>query len=193
MFCKKCFNSLEQDAKFCQKCGTMVDIGAGTQTQKVEPAQPQSPFGGESYRQQSPFGTDFNRQQVSPGERSDQLQAHSPQLITPGQQQIQSPPPIRPVPPVTPVPPVRFEEPAEGLATASMVMGILSFLTFGILLSIPGLIFAIVAKRQGNTSGRGTAGLILSIINIVFGVLLIAFIVFLVIIGMQYDQNYYFW
>jgi len=66
-------------------------------------------------------------------------------------------------------------QPAKGLATASLVLGIISlmmalFAFFGFL-GLIGLILAIVAKAKGNKSGAGTAGLVLSILGLVFGTL----------------------
>lgn len=58
-------------------------------------------------------------------------------------------------------------KPAQGLATASMVMGILALTILGVVGGILGLIFALVARSQGNRSGQATAGLVMSIIGLV--------------------------
>jgi len=71
--------------------------------------------------------------------------------------------PHLPPPPVHPT----GTQPAQGLATASMVMGILALTIIGPLGGILGLIFALVARSQGNRSGQATAGLIMSIICLV--------------------------
>ena len=71
-------------------------------------------------------------------------------------------------PPATP--------PGKGLAIGSLVLGILSIVepTFilGAVLSIVGIILAVIAKKKGFTGGLVTAGLVLSIIGVVRTVLL---------------------
>ena len=66
-----------------------------------------------------------------------------------------------------------------GLAIASLVMGILSIVLScccgsGIIFGIPGLIMSIVAGKQ-NKSGVGTAGLVCSIIGIVFSCIVLIY------------------
>jgi len=68
-------------------------------------------------------------------------------------------------------------QPAQGLATASMVMGILALTILGILGGILGLIFALVARSQGNRSGQATAGLVMSIISLALWIVVIGCIV----------------
>ena len=63
------------------------------------------------------------------------------------------------------------KQPSDGLATASLVTGILAFFLAPIILSILAIIFAAVAKKNGNTSGKATAGLVLGIISLVFGII----------------------
>jgi len=83
--------------------------------------------------------------------------------------------------PHLPPPPVHHpptEQPGQGLATASMVMGILALTVLGFIGGILGLIFALVARSQGNRSGHATAGLIMSIIALVlWGIGIIACVV----------------
>ena len=75
------------------------------------------------------------------------------------------------MPPVPPPYPGPVQQPASGLATASMVIGIISLVAalgfFWIpvlpqVLAVIGLILGIVAKHQGNQSGASTAGIVLS-------------------------------
>ena len=74
--------------------------------------------------------------------------------------QYQQPPPGGGFP-VTPQ-----EEPAAGLAIGALVCGILSlFFGFTFILGVLAIIFAAVAKSQGNKSGKATAGLVLGIIG----------------------------
>ena len=69
------------------------------------------------------------------------------------------------------------EQPASGMATAALVMGILSLTMLGPLGGILGLIFALSARSQGNRSGQATAGLVMSIISLALTVLVIGCIV----------------
>ena len=75
--------------------------------------------------------------------------------------------------------PVANPNAGKGLAVASLVMGILALVNMfwmipGILFGILGIIFAAVAKKQGNTSGMGTAGLVMSIIGLVLSGIFLA-------------------
>ena len=63
--------------------------------------------------------------------------------------------------------------PAQGLATASMIMGILGLTILGALGGILGLIFALVARSQGNRSGQATAGLVMSIISLALWIIVV--------------------
>jgi len=66
---------------------------------------------------------------------------------------------------------------SNGKATASLVLGLVGLLLFGIILGILAIIFASIAKREINESPRGTfrnggsatAGLVLGIVDLVFG------------------------
>ena len=70
------------------------------------------------------------------------------------------------------------QQPASGLATASMVIGIIGLVVTIMFFWIPfvaqilpviSLIMGIVAKNQGNQSGAATAGIVLSIIALALG------------------------
>ena len=69
-------------------------------------------------------------------------------------------------------------QPKHGFAVASLVLGILSIVLCccsyaGIICGILGLIFSILAKKEGNTEGINKAGLVLSIIGVAIFVILI--------------------
>ena len=72
-------------------------------------------------------------------------------------------------------------EESKGLAIASLILGIVSIICGGGIFGIVGLILAIVAKKKGQ-AGPHPAGLILSIIGLVLG--LIATIVVFSIYGL---------
>ena len=99
--------------------------------------------------------------------------------------------------PFGPPPPMGWAKPpGQGMATASLVMGILSLvfwcLCIGYAIFAPlGIIFCIVAKNQGSTSGMATAGLVTSIISIVTGI--IYWIVFVLLIGTGGWLPFMFW
>lgn len=66
------------------------------------------------------------------------------------------------------------KQPGDGLATTALVLGIIGFLTSflmgGLLFGIIGLILAFVSRGQGFRGGKLTAGIILSIIGILFSI-----------------------
>lgn len=64
------------------------------------------------------------------------------------------------------------EDPAHGLAVASLVLGIIGLLCCTPC-SLVGLILAIVAKSKGSKSGMATAGIVLGAIGIAFSVILL--------------------
>ena len=85
--------------------------------------------------------------------------------------------------PAPPPPTGGGNPPGHGMAVTSMIMGILSLVFWhcyiGYIIFAPlGIIFAVVAKKQGSTSGMATVGLITSIVSIVSGIL------FLVVFGL---------
>lgn len=58
-------------------------------------------------------------------------------------------------------------QPYQGFAIASLVLGILSFFCFGIIAGGLAIVFATIAKNNGNKSGMATAGLVCGIIGVV--------------------------
>lgn len=80
--------------------------------------------------------------------------------------------------PIEPAPPR-----SEGLAITALVLSLCSFLCCGFL-AIPGLICAIIdRKKRGYFNGCAMAGLILSIIEIAFTVLITAAYVIIMVLG----------
>ncbi len=63
-------------------------------------------------------------------------------------------------------------EPGKGMATASLVLGILSFFCFAYVSGILGIIFGIVAKNQGYKGKSATAGIICGAVGIVLNIIL---------------------
>ena len=87
--------------------------------------------------------------------------------------------------------------PASGYAVASLVLGILSIVLWwipivNIIISILGLVFAIITKKRGNRGGMGTAGLVCSIIGTVFSLWIVIWLfVGLIWLGSS-DFNHFF-
>lgn len=63
------------------------------------------------------------------------------------------------------------QQPSQGLAIASLVLGIAGLALGWIIpvLGIVGIILAVMARKNGNTGGIATAGLVLSIISTAIG------------------------
>lgn len=69
------------------------------------------------------------------------------------------------------------EKKTDALAIVSLVLGILSILLaccsyIALLPGIPGIICAILSKKQNGKSGLATAGLVCSIVGIVLGIIM---------------------
>lgn len=75
--------------------------------------------------------------------------------------------------------PVR-QSPSQGMAVASLVMSILSWVLCPVVFAIVGLIFGLIARSNDRTNGMALAGVVVSIINIVIWVLFLVFYVFLI-------------
>lgn len=63
--------------------------------------------------------------------------------------------------------------PGKGMAIASLVLGIVSFLCFPIVTGVLAIIFGGVAKSKGYTGGMATAGLICGILGLALWVLML--------------------
>ena len=74
------------------------------------------------------------------------------------------------------------KQPANGLAVASLVCGLLSFFVAAFIFGLLSVIFGGVAKSKGNRGGMATAGIVLGIIALV--VWLICVIAFESMFGM---------
>ena len=65
--------------------------------------------------------------------------------------------------------------PAKGLATASLVMGILACTLDGIIFGVLGIVFSTMAKKRGFTGAIATAGFVMSIVGVGLGIIILAF------------------
>ena len=59
------------------------------------------------------------------------------------------------------------EQPAKSMAVASMIIGIISYVSINPLGAILAIIFAAAAKKHGNTTGYATAGLVCGIVGFI--------------------------
>ena len=81
------------------------------------------------------------------------------------------------------------QQPAGGLAIASLILGIISiplalfFSIGGIICAIIGLVLASMAKKRGNQSGVRTAGFICSIIGLILSIILLIFTIVVLVMA----------
>jgi hypothetical protein len=77
----------------------------------------------------------------------------------------------------------------NGLAIASLVLGILSVTGFSILTGIPAIITGAIGLKNPNGKGMSIAGIIMGGVSVVFAILIAIFIVFLILIGLAADSS----
>lgn len=68
-----------------------------------------------------------------------------------------------------------YGQEGQGLAVASLVMGILSFFLIPLVTGILALCFGGVAKSKGNTSGMATGGIVCGAIGLILWLLMLLF------------------
>lgn len=66
-------------------------------------------------------------------------------------------------------------KPGQAFAIAALVCGICSFFIFGIILGVLGIVFGIIAIKQGSKSGMATAGIVCGAIGLILYILLLIF------------------
>lgn len=89
------------------------------------------------------------------------------------------------------------EKKADGLAIASLVLGILAIVLVccntyvAIVAGIVGIVLSVISKKNSGKSGMGTAGMICSIVGIVLAILMIilAFAGLALLADMGIDMN----
>ncbi len=62
--------------------------------------------------------------------------------------------------------PVKPKQPANGLAVASLVLGLVSFFCFAVITGGLAIIFGAVAKSKGNTGGMATGGIACGVVGV---------------------------
>ncbi len=62
--------------------------------------------------------------------------------------------------------PAKPKQPANGLAVASLVLGLVSFFCFAVITGGLAIIFGAVAKNKGNTGGMATAGIACGVVGV---------------------------
>lgn len=131
MICRKCGKELENDAIFCSRCGTRVEVESGNMNRNTYTPPP---FEGQYGQPNQPYNN-YGNQGFMPF----------------GQPQA---------------------KPAQPLAIASLVLGIVSLIVFAIIAGPLGIIFGCIAKNKGNKSGMATAGIICGICGIIGWILI---------------------
>ena len=88
----------------------------------------------------------------------------------------------------------QYDSTAKNMGTASLILGIIGVVFGGVLFGIVGLVLAIMAGNRGYKEGVRTAGLVLSIISIVYGILvtvLVSVYVFAILsLGTEYIKAF---
>ena len=143
MQCPQCGNYVADGATYCPSCGA----------RQTAPSAPNAQPAGNTYGQNgaNPYGNVNPYSQTNPYTTSYNNPYSNPYA--------------------GPDPNARGPEPAQGLAIASLVLGILSFFCFGIISGVLAIIFATMAKSSGNKSGMATAGMVCGVIGLVLTVL----------------------
>jgi membrane-bound ClpP family serine protease len=93
--------------------------------------------------------------------------------------------------PITPPPqpPAVMPSKGNGLAIASLILGIISFSGFFLLTGIPAIITGIIALKQNQTErAMSIAGIILGGLATLLSLLFILFAIFLIVIGTSMDR-----
>ncbi len=87
--------------------------------------------------------------------------------VLPQNEPVYNQPPVSPYgsQPYNTTPPTK-NDPAKGLAIASMICGIVSFLCFAIVCGTLGIVFGAIAKNKGSKSGMATAGIVCGAIGL---------------------------
>ena len=151
MFCFKCGASMPDDATICPQCATPVQSIPTAPPPPPQASQPGAPTS-------SPTSAWLN--------------------VPPAQAQY---PPQQAYPPQAQPYPGQFQPQTDGKATASLILGILSILCFGLLTGLPAIILGHISRgniqqSRGRLTGAGMAltGLILGYVSIISTILIIA-------------------
>lgn len=153
MYCKNCGKPIFEGAVFCSHCGVSLISNTRPEPTVVPPPQPQPSLVNEGKQ-------DTEKQaQGSFWSQSDSPSSSSAGAFTP--------PPPPPMPPYIPESNVKQENGSEGLAIASLVLGILG--VFSSSLGIPSILAIIfgILGRKSKKQGLAKAGLILGIVGLI--------------------------
>lgn len=132
----------------------------------------QQPYGSQNYSAQDyqqPYGSnDYNQNNYNQNNYNQNNYQSDYQTYTDYNQQYQAPQ-------YTNSYPVE-DSSANGMAIASLVLGIVSFFCCGLPCSVVGLILGIISKkRKPENNGKATAGIVLSIIALVLWAIIVIF------------------
>ena len=79
----------------------------------------------------------------------------------------------------------KYDSTAKGMGIASLILGIVGLVFGGFLFGVAGLVLAIMAGNRGYKEGVRTAGLVLSIIATVYGLIMTILVVVIVITSLS--------
>jgi hypothetical protein len=193
-FCSQCGQGNADDAGFCVQCGTPLPGQQAGQAQAAAGAPPTPPPEGQAPPEQPPQAPQMPPPPPMPGV------APPPPMAG-----VAPPPPPPPVPgapqgavpPGQGVPPPGYQAPGyvrplptDGMAVASLIMGVVSFVFCPLLAAALAIIFGYVAKgnirNSGGTlggDGMATFGIVLGFINLAVTALVIIIVIIAVVAG----------
>ncbi len=155
MICKYCGTENRDSAKFCENCGAAIVVGEAEPTPETVNVE-------NTVNHTSPAPQNYRPYQA-PADNGG-YQPYDPNAYRPYEYNTM---------------PVETTPPANGLAIASLVCGILSLVCCGAFTAIPAIICGVIAKSQGNKNAASTAGIVcggislaLWVLGIVLGVVL---------------------
>jgi len=154
MKCEKCGYENEALARFCSECGAEMRVESEVMDQAnevppIEESAPEEPGAGDEQGCYEMPDTSAAQAEAAPAAAPAAAQA-SAQAAVPGQ----------------------------GMAIASLVCGVFSFVCCGFLMSVLAIVFGFVARSQGFKKGMSTAGIACGIVSLVlWAVMLIVFTV----------------
>ncbi len=145
MMCNRCGAENQAGTRFCTNCG--ADLME--QTQAEQQAISQQPTYQQADYQQPNYQQPTYQQQY-------QQQYQQPNYQQPMYQQ-----------------PMANTDPGRGLAIASLVLGIVSFLCFPAITGVLGIVFGGIAKSKGSKSPMAVAGIVCGAIGIVLWIVML--------------------
>ena len=144
MQCSHCGNYVADGTSYCPSCGAPQTAPAAPANPYGNPNPNSNPYG---QTNTNPYGQPVTNPYGNPNPYGQPNPYGNPYGM--------------------PDPNMKQAQPYHGLAIASLVLGILSFFCFGLIAGGLAIVFAAIAKGNGNKSGVATAGLVCGIVGFV--------------------------